>query len=140
MDKYLLDLPMEDGRKFYFRSEPLKGIYDELEEFLECMEGMDDLHFAKKMLFSHELKANNQVEGYSDDLELIEDIIKKKTDNIQDENKRARILNLYRGYQFILRNKVMDDKHLKKLYGILSEGLLCERNLEQMGKKYVFLF
>ncbi|HIU11763.1 MAG TPA: Fic family protein [Candidatus Onthocola stercorigallinarum] len=136
MDKYLLDLPMEDGRKFHFRSEPLKGIYDELEEFLECTEGMDDLHFAKKMLFSHELKANNQVEGYSDDLELIEDIIKKKTDNIQDENKRARILNLYRGYQFILRNKVMDDKHLKKLYGILSEGLLCERNLEQMGKKY----
>ena len=84
MDKYLLDLPMEDGRKFHFRSEPLKGIYDELEEFLECTEGMDDLHFAKKMLFSHELKANNQVEGYSDDLELIEDIMKKKTDNIQD--------------------------------------------------------
>ena len=107
-----LDLTTEKGNRFYFRTESLMPVYAELEEFLEFITTMNDLHFAKKMLFSHELKANNQVEGYSDDLELIEDIIKKKTDNIKDEEKRARILNLYRGYQFILRNRVMDEKHL----------------------------
>ena len=60
----------------------LEEVLKKLEEYLDGITTMNDLHFAKKMLFSHELKANNQVEGYSDDLELIEDIIKKKTDNI----------------------------------------------------------
>lgn len=88
-----LDLTTEKGNRFYFRMSSLMPVYAELEEFLEFITTMNDLHFAKKMLFSHELKANNQVEGYSDDLELIEDIIKKKTDNIKDEEKRARIFN-----------------------------------------------
>ncbi len=131
-----LDLTTEKGNRFYFRTESLMPVYEELEEFLEFITTMNDLHFAKKMLFSHELKANNQVEGYSDDLELIEDIIKKKTDNIKDEDKRARILNLYRGYQFILRNRVMDEKHLKRLYNILSEGLLDSYDLSHMGQNY----
>ena len=133
--KYL-DLTTEKGNRFYFRTESLMPVYAELEEFLEFITTMNDLHFAKKMLFSHELKANNQVEGYSDDLELIEDIIKKKTDNIKDEEKRARILNLYRGYQFILRNRVMDDKHLKRLYNILSDGLLDSYDITHMGQNY----
>ena len=131
-----LDLTTEKGNRFYFRTESLMPVYAELEEFLEFITTMNDLHFAKKMLFSHELKANNQVEGYSDDLELIEDIIKKKTDNIKDEEKRARILNLYRGYQFILRNRVMDDKHLKRLYNILSDGLLDSYDITHMGQNY----
>ena len=133
--KYL-DLTTEKGNRFYFRTESLMPVYAELEEFLEFITTMNDLHFAKKMLFSHELKANNQVEGYSDDLELIEDIIKKKTDNIKDEEKRARILNLYRGYQFILRNRVMDEKHLKRLYNILSDGLLDSYDITHMGQNY----
>lgn len=131
-----LDLTTEKGNRFYFRTESLMPVYAELEEFLEFITTMNDLHFAKKMLFSHELKANNQVEGYSDDLELIEDIIKKKTDNIKDEEKRARILNLYRGYQFILRNRVMDEKHLKRLYNVLSDGLLDSYDITHMGQNY----
>lgn len=131
--KYL-DLTTEKGNRFYFRMSSLMQVYEELEEFLEFITTMNDLHFAK--IFSHELKANNQVEGYSDDLELIEDIIKKKTDNIKDEDKRARILNLYRGYQFILRNRVMDEKHLKRLYNILSDGLLDSYDLSHMGQNY----
>lgn len=135
-ERKYLDLTTEKGNRFYFRMSSLMPIYEELEEFLEIITTMSNLHFAKKMLFSHELKANNQVEGYSDDLELIEDIIKKKTDSIKDEDKRARILNLYRGYQFILRNKIMDEKHLKKLYGILSDGLLDSYDISRMGDKY----
>lgn len=131
-----LDLTTEYGNRFYYRPESLKPMTYELEEYLDGISTMDDLHFAKKMLFSHELKANNQVEGYFDDLELIEEIIKKKTDNIQDDKTRGRILNLYRGYQFILRNRVMDDKHLKKLYEVLSNGLLDSYDLKHMGKNY----
>ena len=44
----------------------------ELEEFLEFVKSLNSLDYAKKVLFSHELKANNLVEGYSDDLESIE--------------------------------------------------------------------
>lgn len=50
---------------------------------------MNNITFARKMMYSHELKANNQVEGYQDDLALIEDIIKRKTEKLKmkKENK-----------------------------------------------------
>ena len=55
-----LNLPSESGPKFYMRKEPLISIYEELEEFLDFDHNMDNLHFAKKMLFSHEIKARNR--------------------------------------------------------------------------------
>ena len=131
-----LNLPSESGPKFYMRKEPLISIYEELEEFLDFDHNMDNLHFAKKMLFSHEIKANNQVEGYGDDLSVIESVIKKKTDRIKDEDVRKRILNLYRGYQYILKHHKVDAYHLRVLYDILSFNLLDERDLARMGTYY----
>ena len=131
-----LDLPTEKGTRFYLRKEPLMPIYDELEEFLTTNHNMGNLHFAKKMLFSHEIKANNQVEGYGDDLSVIESVIEKKTDRIKDEMARKRIYNLYRGYQYILRHHKVDAEHLKELYKILSKDLLNESDLSRMGEYY----
>lgn len=131
-----LELPTEKGTKFYVRREPLIPIYDELEEFIGTNHNMGDLHFAKKMLFSHEIKANNQVEGYGDDLSVIESVIEKKTDRIKDELVRKRIYNLYRGYQYILRHKKVDADHLRELYKILSKDLLEESDLSRMGEYY----
>ena len=65
-----LELPKENGPRFYYRSEPLQKSKDELEEFLEWDKSMNNLAFARKMMYSHELKANNLVEGHGDDLEL----------------------------------------------------------------------
>ena len=136
-----LDLPTEKGTKFYLRKEPLKPIYAELEEFFTTNHNMGDLHFAKKMLFSHEIKANNQVEGYGDDLSVIESVIEKKTDRIKDEMVRKRIYNLYRGYQYILRHHILrhrkvDEEHLCELYKILSKDLLEAADLSRMGEYY----
>lgn len=131
-----LDLLTEKGNRFYYRRDPLMPIYEELEEFLSDCAEMDNLHFAKKMLFSHELKANNQVEGYGYDLTLIENLINKKTARIKDEDVRRRILNLYRGYQYILASNEVNSLSLKKLYQILSDGLLEERDIKNMGKFY----
>lgn len=131
-----LDLPLEDGRSFYLKKNRLESVTEELEEFLSLDNNMHDLHFAKKMMFSHELQANNQVEGYGDDVQLIETVIKKKTDRIKDEEKKKRILNLYRGYQYILQHKKIDKNHLRELYSILSNDLLSEADLTKMGDYY----
>ena len=131
-----LELPKENGPRFYYRSEPLQKSKDELEEFLEWDKSMNNLAFARKMMYSHELKANNLVEGYGDDLELIEAVIKRKIDTIKDAEIKQRILNLYHGYYYILHHRKMDAEHLHELYQILSENLLCEYDRENMGLLY----
>lgn len=131
-----LDLPLENGAKFYYREEALQASKDELEEFLEWEQHMNDLHFAKKVMFSHEIQANNQVEGYGNDVEVIERVIKSKTAKIRDNETKLRILNLYRCYQYILSHRKMDEAHLRVLYGILSENLLEQSDLVRMGEFY----
>ena len=86
-------------------------------------------------MFSHELKANNQIEGYGDDVEMIKRVIARAKD-IQDKDKRQRILNLYHGYNYILKNKEINKDTLKKLYSILSKDLLESRDLARMGEYY----
>lgn len=131
-----LELPSEKGQRFFLQRESLIPIYEELEGFLATDHNMDNLHFAKKMLFSYEIKANNQVEGYGDDLSVIEDVIKKNTDRIENEYIKMRISNLYRGYQYILNHQEVDKEHLKELYEILSKDLLGERDKTHMGEYY----
>ena len=131
-----LNLPKENGPRFYYRNEPLQKSKDELEEFLEWDKSMDIYAFARKMMYSHEIKANNLVEGYGDDLELIEAVIKRKTADIKDLETKQRILNLYHGYYYILHHKKIDADHLHELYQILSERLLCEYDLNNMGPLY----
>ena len=53
-----------------------------------------------------------------------------------DEKKRKEIVNLYNGYKYILTNRDIDKEHLKELYGILSDGLLCKEDLDRMGEYY----
>ena len=134
--KEYLDLPLEDGNKFCYQPKRLETKVQELEYFIDDCSSMNDLHFAKKMMFSHELQANNQVEGYGDDLAFIEQVIQKKTEHIKSEDKRKRVLNLYRGYQYILEHKTVDEKHLSELYQILSSGLLEEADLSRMVNLY----
>lgn len=131
-----LNLPLENGRQFYLCKDYINKKSEELEDFLSLENNMHDLHFAKKMMFSHELQANNQVEGYGDDLAFIENVIKRKTDVIKDQASKKRILNLYRGYQYIIAHKKVDKIHLKELYQILSSGLLEKSDSLRMGEFY----
>ena len=135
-ERKILDLPLENGQKFFLKPDYLKELRDELELFLIDNESMNNLDFTKKVLFSHELQSNNQVEGYGDDIKIINDIITRKVRKISDIEKKRRILNLYKGYQFILKYKRVNEISLKKLYDILSKDLLIPYDLQFMGELY----
>ena len=109
----------EKGINFYCDYSSLEKMHDEIEEFVSSEESMNNLKFSKTVMFSHELQYNNLVEGYKDDLTEINDVI-KNTGNITDEEKRLRILNLYRGYQYILRHKDINKDSLKDLYSFID--------------------
>lgn len=135
-NKTFLNLFNENNERFFYREEALKNSKTELEEFLKWDTNMNNLEFAKKMMYSHELKANNQVEGYLDEIDLIKDVIKSKFKNIKSAEAIQRILNLYYGYFYIIYNHEINEESLHELYKILSYGLLEEYDLKNMGKLY----
>ena len=132
-DIVYLDLKTTDGIKLFIRPERYIKVKQELIDFLKGKRHLRTKVFAKTVMFSHELKANNQIEGYSDDVEIIKKVI-ARTKDIQDKDKRQRILNLYHGYNYILKTKEINQETLKKLYSILSKDLLEERDLKRMGE------
>lgn len=134
-DIVYLDLKTLDDKKLFIRPKRFIDVKKELIEFLKGERHLCTKTFAKTVMFSHELKANNQIEGYGDDVELIKEVI-ARTKDIQDKDKRQRILNLYHGYNYILKNKKINSETLKKLYNILSKDLLKERDLSRMGEYY----
>ena len=135
-NKTFLNLFNENNERFFYREEALKNSKKELEEFLKWDTNMNNLEFAKKMMYSHELKANNQVEGYLDEIDLIKNVIKSKFKNIKSAEAIQRILNLYYGYFYIIHNHEINEESLHELYKILSYGLLEEYDLKNMGKLY----
>ena len=130
-----LDLRTVTGARLFYKPERYFEVKEELTRFLEDEKHLNTKAFAKKVMFSHEIKANNQVEGYGDDIDIIRQVI-KKAEKIKDEEKRKRILNLYHGYHYILKNKDINIESLKKLYSILSKDLIETDLLPKMGEYY----
>lgn len=128
-------LKMEDGRYLYFNKEYLDFYKQELLNVLDGQDYMQSLKFAKKMMMSQEIKANNTIEGIKDDLSVIDEVIKKIKSPIS-ERERKRIINLFHGYQYILNNSDIDKDNLRRLYDILSDGILLERDRVRMGEYY----
>ena len=56
-----LPLKTASGRLFRYNREYLDSLVRELEEFLEQEEFMKTRSFSRKVMFNHELKANNTV-------------------------------------------------------------------------------
>lgn len=130
-----LDIYLLHNFKLSLNIDRLKELRKEVELFLEQEKHMNNIDFAKDVMFSHELKANNAIEGYTDDLQVIKNVI-ENAKNISNTTQRQRILNLCCGYQYILQEQNIDKEKLKKLYKILSENLLDEEALSQMGEYY----
>lgn len=130
-------LPLEflDGTHLRIRNDRFLQTREELEEFLEGERHLQTKTFAKDVMFSHEIKTNNQIEGYFDDVKLVKDIIERKYPN-KESDKAKRILNLYHGYNYILRENNINKETLKKLYSILSKDLLEESDKIRMGEYY----
>ena len=130
-----LELPIYEKRNLAINENYYQDIKNELEEFLLDEDWLKRKEFVQRILFNQEIKANNSIEGINDDLRLIEDVINNNT-NISDEKRRKEIINLYNGYRYILTNKDIDKEHLKELYRILSDGLLCKEDIDRMGEYY----
>jgi Fic family protein len=129
-----LDLPIDNGH-VYVINDDLKKQKEELEKFLDGIHYMNSRDFSKKVLFGAEIKANNSIEGYLDDITEIRDIIKHPSNNLNEE-QRTRVLNLYRGYKYILQGESINKDTLKSLYNILSQGLLSQDDINAMGEYY----
>lgn len=131
-----INLYTEKMEHLYLRFETLNEIKDELEYILSLFNG-DTLTFAKKIVFGAEIKNNNLVEGYNEDLTYIDNLLKNnyRKKNMSDV-KSQRVINLFRGYKYIFNNKEINTQSLDELYKILSRNLLCNYDLEHMGKYY----
>lgn len=91
---------------------------------------MKTMLFVRRMMLSQEIKTNNAIEGINDDLSIIDEVIKTR-----DANSK-RIINLFHGYQYILTHENINKQSLKELYSLLSEGLLDEYSVNNMGEFY----
>ena len=132
-----LKLTTENNRRLYYNSETLKSIKKELEEFTSSTTFSTSPSFPKEILFPYELKNNNSIEGYNEDLSSIIKIINNpflRSSKINDEYQR--VYNLFNGYEYILKEKNINKNTLRKLYEILSYGLLNDSDLLREGKNY----
>lgn len=129
-----LDLEFTPNKYIHLNEEYLAPFMEDLEKFIEGEDFLWNLSFAKKMMMGQEIKSNNTIEGIQDDLSVIDEVIKSKSSISKEE--RARIINLYHGYQYILTHKKIDKEHLRELYAILSDGILSAYDRENMGKYY----
>ena len=133
--KVYLPLQLMGDRKLYINSDRFQILKEDLEKFLEGEKYMNSKSFSKKVLLSHEIQSNNVVEGYKDDVETVKEVINDSLE-IKNPKKRQRILNLYRGYKYILEGKEINKDNLKDLYTILSEDLLDPIDVTNMGEYY----
>ena len=136
-----LDLKTENNKILIYDNSRLIELENELEEFLDDkdMDFMKNKVFAKKVLLSREIKSNNEIEDYNDDLDEVLNYINNNKISESKDNKQ-RIINLYKAYLYILRNRritnQINKKSLNKLYSILSKELLSEEDLSHMNKFY----
>ena len=134
--KEILPLETERGSYYYYK-EKLASLKQELEEFLAGPgQYMDDRTFAERFLGCQEIQANNSVEGYNDDALTIRAVIMDTYHHNLPDKRRKIINNLYEAYQMILEGQAITQENLKKLYNILSSGLLSQDDLAEMGPFY----
>lgn len=129
------DLETNQGTNIRINNEYLKPYKEELLEFLDGLDYMRELKFARSMMISQEIKSNNVIEGIKDDLSIIDKVITQRKDDLS-QRERQRIINLYHGYQYILTHKKINKDSLKELYQLLSENILDPRDKIRMGEYY----
>ena len=130
-----LKLDMQNGKHIFYDENILRSYKEDLTSFISNNKYLNDFDFAKSVMMSQEIKANNLIEGINNDLKLINDVIDKKYLNISKE-ERHKIINLYKGYKYILRNKEINKDNLRELYSILSNNILDKEDIKKMGSYY----
>lgn len=135
MYKYMrVPLRLDNHRRIYYDANFIEPSIEALRNFLESYDYMHTLDFAKEAMEYMEIKANNAVEGLNDDLSEIDEAINNRT-NIP-VTKKQRIINLHKGYHYILAHHRIEKDNLRELYAILSKDLLDEYCQDHMGEYY----
>ena len=136
MTKFLnTKLETNEGANIRINTNYIQPYKEELEQFLDGLDYMKTLKFARSMMISQEIKSNNVIEGIKDDLSIIDKVITQRKENLS-QTERQRIINLYHGYQYILTHKTINKDTLKELYQLLSENILEPRDRKRMGEYY----
>lgn len=117
------------GNTVFYHPDYLKPFEEDLLSFLEDKTYMREFRFAKSMMMPEEIQANNSIEGITDDLAVIGDVM-------QNKKIKPRIANLYNGYRYILNHRQIDKESVRKLYAIISKDLLNDHDRTNMGKYY----
>lgn len=121
------------GKIFFYNELLINKLKKELALFLRDKFYMDKRPFAQNMIISLEIKTNNAIEG---DIDGFTSITKALSHMDRTNEKERRIINLYKGYQYILNNPKITKESLRELYQILSNGLLDDYSKENMGDYY----
>lgn len=136
MTKFInIKLETNEGTNIRINREYIKPQEEEILEFLDGLDYMKTLKFARSMMISQEIKSNNVIEGIKDDLSIIDKVITQRKEDLS-QTERQRIINLYHGYQYILTHKTINKDTLKELYQLLSENILEPRDKKRMGEYY----
>ena len=132
-----LSLTTEDNKSLYINTTKLISIKNELESFCNDTTFSLSHTFPKEILFPYELKNNNAIEGYQQEISSIIKIINNphlKTNKL--DNEYQRIYNMYLGYDFILGQNSITEENLFKLYKILSNKILDKEEMLLPQNKY----
>ena len=126
-----------------FKRDEEKNIFINFESLEEKKESLDDFVSNEPLLnkskfsktdFPQEIKFNNAIEGIDDDVSDIEKVLSRSFMPVNRD--KTRIMNLYKGYKYILQHKDINKDNLRELYGILSNDLLKREDSKRMGKYY----
>lgn len=123
----------DDNKYIGINMESLKEMKDSLEDFVINEPLINKKDFTKTD-FPQEIKFNNAIEGIDDEIKDIEKILNRSFISVNRDKKR--IINLYKGYKYILKHKDINKESLKELYEILSSDLLVDNDKNRMGEYY----
>lgn len=139
MEKYnSLPLPIAGRKtKFYYYDNIINLLCNDIENFLDCSKFINNSKFTKSVLFPYEIKFNNSIEGYRDDIESIMYIINNPNDeHVNGKSDYKAVANLINGYNYVLDNPSINEDNLKKLYNTLSKGLLETQDILAENQYY----
>lgn len=123
----------DEKRNIFINYDSLEEKKESLSEFVSNEPLLNKSKFSKTD-FPQEIKFNNAIEGIDDDVSDIEKILSRSFMPVNRD--KTRILNLYNGYKYILKNKEINKDTLRELYGILSNDLLKVNDSKRMGEYY----
>ena len=126
-----------------FKKDEERNIFIDREALVERKESLDDFVTNEPLLnkskfsksdFPQEIKFNNAIEGIDDEISEISSLLSRMFVSVNRDKKR--ITNVYKAYKYILSHKNINKDSLRKLYSILSDGLLQSCDSRRMGEYY----